>query len=82
MAAKDKSFSFEFGGTYTSIEPMKSIAYTMDDGRTCSIFFLDENCGTVKVTVNFDPESENPIDMQQQGRQAILDNFKKHVENI
>ena len=82
MAAKDGSFSFDFGVTYTQVEPMKSLTYTMDDGRTCSVFFLDENCGTVKVTETFDAENQNSIELQQQGRQSILNNFKKYVESI
>lgn len=82
MAAKDGSFSFDFSGTYTQVEPMKFIEYIMDDGRKCTVFFVDENCGTIKVTETFDPETENSLELQQQGRQAILDNFKKYIENL
>jgi uncharacterized protein YndB with AHSA1/START domain len=82
MAAKDGSFSFDFGGTYTHIEDKKSIEYVMDDGRKCTVFFVDENCGTIKISETFDPETENSLELQQQGRQAILDNFKKYVENL
>ncbi|MFN5452799.1 MAG: polyketide cyclase, partial [Bradyrhizobium sp.] len=28
----------------------------------------------------FDPETMHPVEQQQQGWQAILDNFKRHVE--
>jgi len=82
MAAKDKSFSFDFSGTYTHIEDKKIIEYLMDDGRKCSVFFVDENCGTIKVSETFDPETENSLELQQQGRQAIINNFKKYVENL
>ena len=34
-----------------------------------------------KVVETFDPESENPIEMQRGGWQAILDNFEKYAEN-
>jgi hypothetical protein len=34
----------------------------------------------VNVRVTFDVEKENPIEMQRGGWQAILGNFKKHVE--
>ena len=37
-------------------------------------------CG-VKVTEEFDPESENPEDMQRMGWQMILDRFKNYVES-
>ena len=33
-----------------------------------------------KVTETFDPEHENPEEMQRAGWQAILENFKKYVE--
>ena len=82
MAAKHGSFSFDFSGTYTQVEPMKFIEYIMDDGRKCTVFFVDENCGTIKVTETFDPETENSLELQQQGRQAILNNFKKYIENF
>jgi hypothetical protein len=32
------------------------------------------------ITETFDPETQNPIEMQRGGWQAILDSFKKHVE--
>jgi hypothetical protein len=33
----------------------------------------------VTVRVNFDAESEHPVEQQRQGWQAILDKFAKHV---
>lgn len=80
MSAKDKSFSFDFNGEYSNIVQHSRIDYIMEWWRNVAIMFEDNNCGTVKVTETFDAETENSIEMQQQGRQAILDNFKKHVE--
>jgi hypothetical protein len=34
-----------------------------------------------KVMIEFDPESENPIETQKNGWQSILNNFKKYVES-
>lgn len=79
MAAKDGSFSFDFGGQYTEVKPHQSIRYTMEDGRRVHIAF-DEKDGQTTVTETFDPEAQNPADMQRAGWQAILDNFKKHAE--
>lgn len=79
MAAKDGSFSFDFGGTYTSVELYKTIAYTMGDGRKVSITFAPQENGT-QVVESFEAESENPVEMQRGGWQAILDNFKKYTE--
>ena len=79
MSAKDKSESFEFGGVYTSLLNQKYIEYKMEDGRQVSVKF-DESTNGVKTTQSFDPESENSLEMQRAGWQAILDNFKKYVE--
>lgn len=35
-----------------------------------------------KVTTIFDAEDSNPIEMQQEGWLAILNNFKKYVEGV
>lgn len=79
MAAKDGSMSFDFEGNYTVVETHKKIEYKMEDGREVIITF-EESDHHVTVTESFDPESMNPLEMQQAGWQAILDNFKKHVE--
>jgi uncharacterized protein YndB with AHSA1/START domain len=79
MAAKDGSFSFDFEGVYTKVEPNKAIEYTMSDGRKVSITFSGQGDGT-HVTETFDAENENPADMQRDGWQAILNNFKTHTE--
>lgn len=80
MAAKDGSSSFDFNGTYTVVEPLKSYAYVMEDGREVEVLF-EETAEGVRVTETFDPENESPEEMQRAGWQAILDNFKKHVES-
>ena len=80
MEAKDGSFGFDFSGTYTEVTPNKRITYTMEDGRNVEINFSETN-GLTTVTTIFDPETENPEEMQRQGWQAILSNFKKHVES-
>ncbi len=80
MEAKDGSMGFEFGGTYTKIVNQQRIEYTMDDGRTVSAVFEEHN-GHTHVTETFDPETENSREMQQQGWQTILDNFKNYAES-
>ena len=79
MAAKDGSFSFDFWGTYTDVQENAYIAYTMGDGRKTWIKFTS-NGGTTEIEETFEPETDNPIEMQQGGWQAILDNFKKYAE--
>ena len=80
MEAKDGSFWFDFSGTYTAIKPFERIAYTMDDGRQVTIHFNEIAQDTIRVTQIFEPESQNPIEPQQQGWQAILNNFKQYTE--
>lgn len=79
MAAKDGSFSFDFGGIYTNVDVHKLIEYTMADGRTVKVSFAVEGDST-KVIETFDPENTHPAEFQQAGWQAILDNFKKYTE--
>jgi uncharacterized protein YndB with AHSA1/START domain len=79
MEAKDGSFGFDFGGEYDAVETEKLIAYTMGDGRTVRVTFAPAADGVV-VTVVFDAENENPLDMQRAGWQSILNNFKAYVE--
>jgi uncharacterized protein YndB with AHSA1/START domain len=79
MAAKDGSFSFDFGGVYTKVEKNRSLEYSIDDGRKVQLTFAPEGKGT-KVTETFEAESTNPVEMQRGGWQAILDNFKKYTE--
>ncbi len=81
MEAKDGSFGFDFEGTYTNLEPFRKIAYTMSDGRQVEVLFKDKG-NTTEMTVHFEPESENPLDMQRDGWQAILHNFKAYVERV
>lgn len=80
MAAKDGSVSFDFAGIYTKVEKHNSIEYTMADGRKVKISFTAEGNQT-KVVETFEPENENPADMQQEGWQAILNNFRKYTES-
>lgn len=79
MAAKDGSFSFDFGGIYDAVVPHEQIAYTIADGRKVKIDFIPEG-DSVKVIEELEAENENPIEMQQMGWQAILDNFKNYTE--
>lgn len=79
MEAKDGSAGFDFAGTYDEVVPHKLIRYSMDDGRKASVEFTEAG-GATRVVTTFDPESENPPEVQRQGWQAILDNFKQYVE--
>jgi uncharacterized protein YndB with AHSA1/START domain len=81
MEAKDGSFGFDFGGTYDDIKTNELIAYTMDDGRTSVILFEPKGNET-SIVQTFEAETENTIELQQFGWQAIMNNFKKYAESI
>lgn len=79
MQSKDKKEGFDFEGTYTAVKEHNLIAYNMSDGRNVKVTFEQTPEG-VRVTEAFDPENENSEEMQRNGWQAILNNFKKAVE--
>lgn len=80
MAAKDGSFSFDFCGVYSEVAEHALIAYSLEDGRKVKVTFSPDGEFT-SVIETFDPESENSLEMQKAGWQAILNNFKKYVES-
>ena len=80
MEAKDGSFGFDFAGTYTKIVPNALIEYSFGD-RVCAVEFMAGANG-VTVRVTFDAETENPVEQQREGWQAILNSFARHVEAI
>ena len=79
MASKDGTMGFDFEGIYTNVVNPSLIEYEMADGRKVKIIF-EKDEDSIKVIESFDPETENPEEMQKNGWQAILDNFKKYVE--
>src|SRR6185369_6741457 len=79
MEAKDGSFGFDFGAIYKEVVMGEKFTYEMGDGRQASVTFKDLG-GKTEVTVVFDPETVNPIEMQKGGWQAILNSFKNYTE--
>lgn len=79
MEAKDGSMGFDFGAVYDQVITNELIEYTLGDGRKVKIVFETEGDIT-HVTESFEAETQNSVELQQYGWQAILNNFKKHVE--
>lgn len=79
MEAKDGSFGFDFEGIYTEIKTSQLIEYTIADGRKVQIVFeaLDDE---THITETFEAEEVHPLELQQDGWQAILNNFKHYTE--
>ena len=81
MEAKDGSFGFDFAASFEEVAPRQAITLLMDDGRRARTTFEPAD-GMTKVTTVFDAEAENSRDMQRDGWQSILDNFKVHAEDV
>src|SRR5690625_51455 len=79
MEAKDGSFGFDFSGIYDEVKEHEFISYSLADGRKVTIAFTGDD-KTTTITETFDPENENSRDMQRDGWQAILHNFKAYAE--
>jgi uncharacterized protein YndB with AHSA1/START domain len=81
MEARDGSYGFDFAGVYDEIKMNEFIAYTLADERKVKVTFTkNDNDIKTKVVETFEAESTNSLEMQRNGWQAILDNFKKYVE--
>jgi len=78
MALKDGSLNFDFTGTYDEVITNRLIAYTLNDGRKSTIHFTAGN--PVKLVEIFEADDNQPAAMQQQFCQAVLNGFKKYVE--
>jgi uncharacterized protein YndB with AHSA1/START domain len=79
MEARDGSVGFDFGGVYDVVDHESRLRYTMADAREVDVRFNEVDEGT-EVVLIFDPEEMNPQVLQQQGWQAILNQFKSYVE--
>ncbi len=81
MASRDGSISFDFGGTYTNIIENELIEYVLEDNRKVKVLFKSIGNST-EIIEEFEPESENTLELQEMGWQAILTNFKKYAESV
>lgn len=81
MESKDGSMGFDFNLTFTDLVMYRSFSYVMEDGREATTTF-NASGDQIEVSIIFDPESENSEELQKKGWQAILENFKKYVEEI
>ncbi|MEO1262505.1 MAG: SRPBCC family protein [Bacteroidota bacterium] len=81
MEAKDGSMGFDFNGTYLAVIQNKRLEYELNDQRKVQVVFTESEDG-IKVEEEFTAENTNSAEMQKNGWQAILDNFKKYVQGI
>ncbi len=81
MEAKDGSVGFDFEGRYVEVDAPRSLTLMLGDGRKSRTTFHPVDGGTI-VETTFDAEAENPLEMQRDGWQAILNNYRKHAEQV
>lgn len=81
MEARDGSMGFDFTGEFTQVEPEAALAYVMDDGRQSETSFKADGNATQVVT-KFEAEQTHSEELQREGWQAILNNFKRYAEQL
>ncbi len=79
MEAKDGSFGFDFEAIYSEI--IIGQEFTFEFGGRIANVKLKKGDTNTEIIVTFEPESENPIQMQKDGWQAIINSFKTYTEN-
>jgi uncharacterized protein YndB with AHSA1/START domain len=79
MEPRDGGFGFDFEAIYLYVQDLEQFTYEFG-GRQATVLFKEMD-GKTEVTVTFDPEDENLLELQREGWQAILDNFKSYAEN-
>lgn len=73
--------AFDYGVTYTRIEPMRLIEWRTDDDRYVCVVFQEAEDGVV-VSQAFEAEPSPSPDAQRQDWQGVLDNFARHVATV
>jgi uncharacterized protein YndB with AHSA1/START domain len=79
MEARNGSAGFDYWGTYSFVSPRDRLHSLLGDGRHVAVRFIPEG-HSVRVVEEFDAETTNSTELQRAGWQAILDNFKRYVE--
>jgi uncharacterized protein YndB with AHSA1/START domain len=79
MASKDGNHQFDFLGTYKKIDTLSRLEIELEDKRQLIVLFEDHG-DSVLITEQFEPETQNEVELQRMGWQAILNEFKSYVE--
>jgi uncharacterized protein YndB with AHSA1/START domain len=81
MEAKDGSFGFDFEAIYNEVVVGEYFVYTTPDNRVIKVAFQSIGDST-EVNIEFDAENQNALELQENGWQAILNNFKSYAESL
>lgn len=79
MEARDGSFGFDLEGQFDTVQAPSLLIYHFDDDRRIEVRFTSTPTGT-RIEQDFEAESQNPRKMQEQGWQAILNNFAAYCD--
>ncbi|MEZ4703964.1 MAG: SRPBCC domain-containing protein [Bdellovibrionota bacterium] len=79
MEAKDGSFGFDLNAIYQEVTHQSKIIMILEDKREVVTEFREIRDKT-EVETQFDAENQNPVEMQKNGWQSILNQFKTYVE--
>ncbi len=80
MVSRKGQPGYSLAGVYDDISVYNHINYTLIDGRKVRVRFLSSN-GETEIIESIEAESNRPIEQQQKEWQAILNSFKKYLEN-
>lgn len=79
MESRDGAMGFDYEGTFVAVEPHRRLHLALGPDREVIVEFEPNAAGT-EVRQSFTPEGEFPVEYQQAGWQAIMDNYRVHVE--
>ena len=69
MEARDGSMGFDFEGTYTEVEPLRRLAYSLGPDRQVLVDFTGSGA-TTDIVVRFTPDSTLPFVRARYGAHA------------
>ena len=81
MEARDGSMGFDFSGKFNEVDFQRHILILLDDKRSLEVWFEAVD-GGIRVTEEFEAENMTPVELQQQGWQAILDAYKNYCQSV
>lgn len=81
MESRDGAYGFDFEGSYLEVVPHRRIRFALGPDREVLVEFLDLG-GATEVRQTFTPEATHTLEEQRSGWQAIMDNFRLHVESL
>ena len=81
MEARDGSMGFDFSGKFNEVDFQRHILILLDDKRSLEVWFEAVD-GGIRLTEEFEAENMNPVELQQQGWQAILNAYKNYCQSV